>query len=247
MNFLYKCLRQPARAKTILLGTLLLFTFSTLLAPIANADSTSGSGRAVQVDLSDYAKISQYTDIDASYRGYGPNACGLVAAAAALGGQDWTWLVAELAEAAGSDYSKSAGIQPSDYVAALREVLGSESVTAKNASTLEDIFQQLQAGNIVIVDVKVNANTEQPSSRAPNYAHFARVLGIDLNNQEIYIENTLSGAPYWTVSFQDFLKAWDYPETSASLIPDSNPESVTRWMVNIDHTALVTSSAQAMG
>jgi hypothetical protein len=31
------------------------------------------------------------------------------------------------------------------------------------------------------------------------------VLGMDGARQEIYIENTLRGGSYWTVSLQDFL------------------------------------------
>lgn len=57
----------------------------------------------------------------------------------------------------------------------------------------------------------------------PNCAHFARVPGIDMRKQEIYIENTLYGAPYWTVPFQEFAPARENPETTASLIPDPDP------------------------
>jgi hypothetical protein len=46
--------------------------------------------RVVQVDLAQHPKISQFSDIDSSASGYGRNACALVAAAAALGGKDWT-------------------------------------------------------------------------------------------------------------------------------------------------------------
>jgi hypothetical protein len=197
------------------------------------------SGRVLQVDLATHPKISQYAHIDSSPKGFGKNACGLVAAAAALGGNDWVALVADLANAAGSDYHPNLGIQPSRYVAALRTVLGQAKVTAVESLTLQELYSELAAGKIVIVDIKVNATRNLPSTKAPNYAHFARVLGLDLDRGEIYIENTLRGAPYWTVSLDEFLKAWERPETTSSLVPDpKNAEDVTRWAVFIDDAVL---------
>jgi hypothetical protein len=190
------------------------------------------SSRIAQVKLSEHPKISQYTDIDSSARGFGPDACGLVAAAAAMGGADWVPLVGVIAKAAGKNYGQDTGIEPSKYVAALQEVFGTENVTATNASTLGELYQELQAGKIVIVDIKVNTTRVFPSADRPNYAHFARVLGMDVAKQEIYIENTLQGGSYWTVSLEDFVKAWEQPETSALIVPNpENAEAVTRWAV----------------
>jgi hypothetical protein len=190
------------------------------------------SSRMVQVELSEHPKISQYTDIDSSARGFGPDACDLVAAAAARGGAHWVPLVGVIAKAAGKNYDWDTGIQPSEYVAALQEVFGAENVTAMNASTLGELYRELQAGKIVIVDIKVNATRVFPSADPPSYSHFARVLGMDVAKQEIYIENTLQGGSYWTLSLEDFVKAWEQPETSASIVPNpEKAEAVTRWAV----------------
>jgi hypothetical protein len=195
--------------------------------------------RVVQIDLAQYPKISQFTDIDSSARGFGRNACGLVAAAAALGGNGWVSLVGKIAQAAGKDYSADTGIQPSRYVAALQKVFGAENVTAMNAGTLDELYQALQAGKIVIVDIKVNATRVFPSADRPTYSHFARVLGMDIAKQEIYIANTLEGSAYWTVSLADFEKAWELPETSASLVPDpKHAEAVTYWAVVLNPASL---------
>ena len=195
--------------------------------------------RVVQVDLAQYPKISQFTDIDSSARGFGRTACGLVAAAVALGGNDWVPLVGKIAQAAGRDYSVDGGIQPSKYVTALQKVFGAGNVAALNASTLDELYQALQAGKIVIVDIKVNATHVVPSADRPTYSHFARVLGMDLARQEIYIANTLDGSSYWTVSLADFEKAWDRPETSASLVPDPRTaEAVTYWAVILNPASL---------
>ncbi len=215
------------RTKTLLYGSLLLLMMTT---PYVAASSLPS--RVVQVDLVQYPKISQFTDIDSSAQGFGREACGLVAAASAMGGNDWVPLVGKIAAAAGNNYNPHSGIQPSKYVAALQKVFGAESVTAMNDSTVDDLYQALQAGKIVIVDIKVNETHVVPSANGPTYSHFARVLGMDLAKQEIYISNTLKGSSYWTVSLADFQKAWELPETSASLVPDpTHAEAVTYWAV----------------
>ncbi len=237
MTRIIKFLQWRTKWVTTLLGGLALFSMVMLLGPnIVKAESLDEvSGRVVQVVLDEHPKISQYTDIDSSDEGLGKNACGFVAAAAALGGEDWTALVSELAAAAGTDYHPDTGIQPSKYVTALQKVFGAESVEVKNSSSLSELYQQLAAGNIVIVDLKVNANFEVPSTTPPTYAHFARVLGIDLTQQEVYIENTIDGDPYWIVSFATFDQAWQSPEVSSTRIPDpQHAEAVTRWMVVIN-------------
>lgn len=217
-----------------LTGLLLLPAYS-----LADVRQDTKSGRVVQVDLSYSEKISQYTDIDSSPQAYGKNGCGLVAAAAAVGGDQWVAVVRQIATAAGDTYSPYSGIQPSDYVSALTDVFGTRDVTARNESSLQQLYQELYDGNIVIVDIKVNSDSASPSARTPNYAHFARVLGMDMNTQEIYIQNTLTGPIYWTLSFQDFLQTWDHPETSVSEIPDpKNVEDVTRWAVVLDSSLL---------
>jgi len=190
--------------------------------------------RLVVVDLAAHPKVSQFTDIDASRLGYGRNACGLVAAAAALGGAEWTTLVDRIADAAEVSYRPSAGIQPTPYAAALQDVFGAERVAALDRGSLGALHQQLEAGRVVIADVKVNRRTGRPAGHGPSYAHFARVLGIDAEAGEVYLENTLYGAAYWTVPFETFMAAWQYPETTATMIPDPlAAEPVTRWAVAI--------------
>jgi len=206
---------------------------------VAYATVNNLPSRVLQVDLAQYPKISQFTDIDSSAQGFGRDACGLVAAATAMGGNDWVSLVGKIAQAAGKDYSAHGGIQPSKYVAALQKVFGTENVTAMNASTPDELYQALQAGKIVIVDIKVNATSVFPSADGPTYAHFARVLGMDIAKQEIYVANTLKGSSYWTVSLADFEKAWELPETSASQVPDpQHAEAVTYWAVILNPASL---------
>lgn len=188
----------------------LAFVMIALYAPVhVAAEPSDGRSRVVQVALDQQPKISQYNDIDSSAQGFGKNACGLVAAAAAVGGSNWVPVVGLIADAAGSDYGPGTRIQPSNYVIALQKVFGATKVPAFNDSTLEKVYDELAAGNIVIVDIKVNDLIQAPSSSPPNYAHFARVLEIDLHTQQIYLEHTLRGKPYWTLSLEDFLDVWE--------------------------------------
>lgn len=237
----------PDSAKLIRPATLGLFLFLLLAGSFgltsgtAHADPwiTDMQQRVIQVDLASHPKFSQYTHIDSSITGYGKNACGLVAAAAAVGGDEWVEVVDLIASAAGSDYHKDTGIQPSYYVAALQDVFGIANVTELDNTTLDTLYAELEQGNIVIVDFKVNETRQIPSAKTPSYAHFARVLGMDQVRKEIYIENTLRGGTYWTVSYDEFLAAWDRPETTSSLIPDPrNAEDVTYWAVVLDSNLL---------
>ena len=207
--------------------------FETQVGELVDAVNAQGlPRRTTQVDLDTHRKVSQYTDIDSSPAGYGKNACGLVAAAAALGGSDWVALADAIAQAAGDDYRPQTGIQPSRYLAALRQVFGARDVWALRDGSLGELYTALEAGHVVIVDIKVNANARAPSARPPNYAHFARVLGMDLDRREVYVENTLRGEAYWTIRLGDFWEAWKHPETSATLILDRRrAEDVTRWAV----------------
>ena len=187
----------------------------------------------LQVDLARHPKVSQYRpEITAAY---GFNACGLVAAGAALGGSDWVAATDRIRTASGDAYAAESGIQPSPYAGALRRVLGRASVREENAWTLCALVEALQQGEVVIVDIQVgsrlNEPPEWPTTAPPNYAHFARVLGVDVGQQRIYIENTLGGeAAYWDLSLAQFWAVWIHPEIAVS-VRAPNPEDVTRWAV----------------
>lgn len=231
-------LQVQENAVKVFVSVALLFVAGTLAFPVTARNHVDVQRtRVVQVALDEKPKISQYLDIDSTPTGYGKNACGLVAAAAAVGGQNWTRLVGSIATAAGSNYQRESGIQPSKYVSALKRVFGTANTSLLSDSSVEQLYDELAAGNVVIVDLKVNETTQTPSAEPPNYAHFARVLGIDMTRQEIYIENTIDGAAYWTMSLRDFSAAWSSPETTASDIPDPlHVEDVTNWAVVLDRS-----------
>jgi hypothetical protein len=193
------------------------------------------SPRTIQVDLNTHIKVSQYRP--EVINAYGFNACGLVAAAAAMGGNDWLPLAAQVRAASGDAYAAASGIQPSPYANALARVFGAESVREENEWPLCSLHQALRDGAVVIVDIQVgsgqNALPETPTTDPPDYAHFARVLGIDLETEKVYVENTLQGKnAYWELSLEEFWRTWRYPETDVS-IRAPNPEEVTRWAVII--------------
>ena len=202
-------------------------------------DYAEGRGlppRAVQVDLAVHRKVSQYEpQIVAEY---GFNACGPVAAAAALWPENWIAAVGQIVTAGGDAYGPRTGIQPSPFAAALARVSSVAKVNEENDWSLCAMLDALNRGAVVIVDTQVgshqNARPEQPTTEPPDYAHFARVLGIDLVRGEVYVENTLRGeAAYWTLSLSAFWRVWQYPETEVS-IRAPIPEEVNQWAVVID-------------
>jgi hypothetical protein len=196
-------------------------------------DAKSLPKRLVQVDLERHRKVSQY--VPQVVEAYGFNACGLVAAAAALGGAQWFPLARQIRAVSGDAYGPQTGIQPSPYARALGTVFGTEAVSEHNAWSLCDLYVALERSDTVIVDLQVgsfaNERPEMPTTVPPNYAHFARVLGLDLTLETVYIENTLKGdSAYWTVPLDTFWEVWQHPETQVS-IRAPNPEDVTRWAV----------------
>jgi hypothetical protein len=179
------------------------------------------------VDLNTHRGINQYDQdiVDA----FGWNTCGLAAAASD------SVTVADLAEDTGwDDYNWDYGIQPTPYTAGLSNAYGSENVHAEDSASLGDIYDSLDQGNTVIVDIRIGYDENLGYQPSPDgdIAHFARVLGVDWNAGEVYIESTLPGDPYWTMSFDEFNSAWTYPETSVPK-PAPGAEAVNRWMVSI--------------
>ena len=173
---------------------------------------------------------------------YGYNSCGLIAAAAAMvSGAD---LLSEMKiiydnteENEHHTYGADTGIQPSPYAEALKRTYGNNRVAAHNKWNVGALFGSLNAGKVVIVDIQVctyATSGETPTTEHDNFAHFARVLGIDWQSEEIYLENTLSGAAFWTVSLTAFGDVWQSPETSVRpQLKDVKSEGVTQWALTI--------------
>ncbi len=205
-----------------------------------------------QVDLNSYQAISQYSPALVSQYGY--NSCGLVAVTQwtlTSSGQgnkpaSLTQLSSLMAavryhaiNADGSPaYRPMTGIQPTELARAVQAA--GYKAAAYDRLSLVDLYQALANGKIVVVDLLVQGGSEIPSDNPPTYSHFARVLGIDLIRQVIYIENTLNPAQgsYWTLSLPAFLSAWQFPETQATFQPSRvDPsvveENVTQWALVI--------------
>ncbi len=192
--------------------------------------------RVAQVDLATHAKVSQYRPEITSQ--YGFDACGLVAAAAALQPGNWVPLVGTIRAASGDAYGPRTGIQPSPYVVALRRVFSDTQVLEENQWSLCALYEAIQGQAIVIVDIQVGSSenrlAEVPTARSPNFSHFARVLALDVGAGKVFVENTLRGSlSYWELSLRGFWDVWIYPETAVS-IRAPFPEEVTRWAVLIE-------------
>ncbi len=103
------------------------------------------------------------------------------------------------------------------------------------------MYEVLLKENVVIVDIQVgrydNPTPEAPTTIHPNYAHFARVLGMDLDSQQIYIENTLNphDLVYWTISLSSFWEVWKFPERDVDLKSTGFDAFANRWAVIIQN------------
>jgi len=104
---------------------------------------------------------------------------------------------------------------------------------------LEDIYYELKAGNRVVVDILAHdgASFHREGDPQSSYAHFARVLGVDLQKGEIYLQDSVTptGATYWTLSEEQYNYAANNPEKLAKLGPDpSERQEIKNWIMIID-------------
>lgn len=211
--------------------------------------------QVLQVELSSHRSFSQYTpDLQSEF---GFDSCGLIASTQWMLAtprnpvypshnivilEKWMRLLRKQAvDPQGySTYYSSTGIQPSDLVQAVRA--SGMDAAGRDRWSLSGIYQALIDGQIVVVDLRVQAGIEIPSTTPQAYAHFARVLGMDARRELIYIENTLGqqdGKPYWAISLESFLDTWQYPESLATGKTDQSAssihkkEDVTQWAMVI--------------
>jgi len=184
----------------------------------------------LQVDLS-YSPIKQFDHFAKGEKGI--MACAIAAGIGA--GSSWE----DMAKAAiDNGYDPKYGMQPSQAAKAYAERYGANNVSSYKTYTLSEMYYALKAGKVVIVDMLVDANTYQPSLDN-SVSHFARIIGIDWNRQVVYIENTLPGVNYWTLTFAQFVEVWYNPEKNAKIVPtgfnkDLYAEAVDYWAVVIN-------------
>lgn len=174
--------------------------------------------------------------------GLGGTACGLVAAESYFRTPEKHnyQLLQWLKQAAGRAYTTKYGIQPIALGYAMKAVFGPGNVTTEAESTISKLVDALGKNKIVIVDMLAGTldGKDMPTVIEPNYAHFARVMSIDEEEQIVTLENTLDPKDQisWEVTYDLFNKVWEYPEREASHRPDVVDE-VTRWTAWIDRDA----------
>jgi hypothetical protein len=196
-----------------------------------------------QQDLDNHPRNSQYDDEIAAHCIFGSMACGLVACAGPFRGSAYErveiarWLRATAA----TDYGSTTGIQPLALAAAVTAVFGAGRVQSFADWTLGDLYEALRAGRVVIVDIRVGrrGGVDLPAATAPNFAHFARVLGLDTVTERIHLENSLLGDPVWSLTLAEFWEVWKFPETGVSIQPAVPLDNVTRWALVFDLAAVL--------
>jgi RHS repeat-associated protein len=200
-----------------------------------------GIAGILNVDLAGFISINQY-DYEI-INNYGSTACGIVAGSYAGAS------IQKIGDAAyRNGYGPGIGIQPTNLENAYREVYSTNDtvrVLAGNdmGSVLTSMFNELNAGGIVIVDILIaisNTYGDHPLTILDNegtytsvVSHFARVLQIDFSNQTVTLDNTLGqNKDPWVVSFNDLAVSWYDPENRTN--PEqTNAEKVDFWAISI--------------
>lgn len=191
--------------------------------------STPQRGIVLSVDivsLETYKPMYQYDPTIVEKDGY--NACGIVAGCAAGASYD------EVSQAANSNgYEDEFGMQPSQAAATYQAVYGKNNVYVTSQWTIEGVYEALEAGKVVIVDILVSYDngSYKPSSNGNTVAHFAQVIGVNWETGEVYVGNSLGGT-YWTLTFDQFYDVWFNPEKEAKY-EAPNSEKTDYWGVAI--------------
>lgn len=211
----------------------------------------------MQVDLKTHLKNSQYLPQivygpprEPQGLALGKTSCGLVAVSShwrTPAGPNLN-LLRWLKEASGSDYSAGNGMQPTPLYKATAKVFGAIHTRQYTHTTFKQLYDWLRQGRIVIVDLIVRLQTingsryDSPGNEGTTGAHFARVLGVDLNNNQLYLESSLypDSVRYWKISFQDYMDLSTNPENRATILPTGPLETVTQWALTISTKATPT-------
>ena len=147
------------------------------------------------------------------------------------------------------------GVQPSELFTASQHAWGADNVTQMQNGTLENVADAMGKGFGVIVDIGVWAEYEYDEDRSvesyisnsfaepattddlmqhiPSFAHFARVLGVDLTKREIYLTASFGKSNYWTLTEEGYTFASSNPEQSIRQ-PAPNAELVNQWLLIIN-------------
>jgi hypothetical protein len=149
--------------------------------------------------------------------------------------------------------SGTGGIQPMVLFNAAGRQYGSENVSSYTNYSLGNIYEQVKAGNTVVVDMAINHKEGQNPTIATEggeYAHFARVLGVDLRRGLIYLSNSIKSDglyPNNHVNFilteNEYYEASRFPETRTA--GDNVKGKNDEWKVdNYDRWALIIKNGQ---
>jgi RHS repeat-associated protein len=136
------------------------------------------------------------------------------------------------------------GVQPSVLENATKTYYGADRVYSKENAGLEDIYEEIRTGNQVITDFGVykdSSGYEHPAADRPSdTAHFARVLGVDLDKNTIYLTNSISPnfdnityPPYLSVSGEDYTASTSDPENKAPHGKFSADPPIYQWVLII--------------
>lgn len=130
------------------------------------------------------------------------------------------------------------GIQPSILSQSINNAFGTNTAREINGASLNDIYLSLLSKKTVVVDIlATGAGPDYSTSNPNNFAHFAEVIGVDLDRGELYLDNSLmDGGDYWTITEKQFALLSEDPEHRANMQSSGQLDQVNQWILIVDPT-----------
>jgi RHS repeat-associated protein len=108
------------------------------------------------------------------------------------------------------------GIQPSELEKAVRSTFGNDNVSVTPEIALFDLYLEVYFDKTAVTDIVINESSGSPGNQqtVSGYAHFARVVSVDLTNESITLVNSLHEGTggTWNLSWNEYKNASNNPE-----------------------------------
>jgi RHS repeat-associated protein len=108
------------------------------------------------------------------------------------------------------------GIQPSELEKAARSTFGNDNVSVTPEIALFDLYLEVYFDKTAVTDIVINKSSGSPGNQQTlsGYAHFARVVSVDLTNESITLVNSLyeGTGGTWNLSWNEYKNASNNPE-----------------------------------
>jgi hypothetical protein len=124
------------------------------------------------------------------------------------------------------------GLQPSELASFSSEYFISKDVSTTEDWDLFDLYRLVYFNHTAVVDIGIiNGNPAIADNTSDvNYAHFARVVSVNMTEGTITLADTIHGGTWPAISWGDYTNAASNPEGRGN---SSIAEIVNRWLMII--------------